>query len=99
LWTDEEQTVKDLEWDKRVRADAVASIRRYFDENMTESIGELPAGLLLDFFLQEVGPLIYNRAIGEAQTQMQVRVADLTGELFADAFQYWPKVEAKRKKR
>ncbi len=84
---------------KQMRADAVASLQRYFVENLPEPLGELPAGLLLDFFLEEVGPAIYNRAIHDAQARLQLRVADLSGELFEDEFQYWPRVEAKRKKR
>lgn len=90
-------SAKDLP--EKSRADAIASIQHYFEENMPEPIGHLPAGLLLDFFLEEIGPLVYNRAIADAQTRMQLRVADLSGELYADAFQYWPKVDAKRRKR
>ena len=55
-------------------------------------------GLLLNFFLEEIGPAIYNQAIADAQTRMQLRVTDLHGELFADEFQYWARLEAKRKK-
>lgn len=84
---------------KPVRAAAIASMQRYFSENMPEAIGELPAGLLLNYFLEEIGPLIYNRAIADAQARMQERVADLNGQLFADEFQYWPKADAKRKRR
>lgn len=88
-----------IEFSKQMRADAIASIQRYFEENLSEPIGDLPAGLLLNFFVEEIGPAIYNRAIADAQGQMQLRVADLNGELFADPFQYWPKVDAKRKSR
>lgn len=88
-----------IELSKQTRADAIASIQRYFEENLPEPIGDLPAGLLLNFFLEEVGPAIYNRAIGDAQARMQQRVSDLNGELYADEFQYWPKVDAKRKNR
>jgi uncharacterized protein (DUF2164 family) len=84
---------------KHVRADAIASLQRYFDENLPEPIGELPAGLLLDYFLEEIGPVIYNRAIADAQARLLLRVGDLSGELFADPMQYWPKVDAKRKAR
>lgn len=91
--------MKSLELEKRVRGDAIASIQRYFEENMPEPLGDLPAGLLLDFFLEEVGPVIYNQAVADAQMRMQMRVMDLSGELFADPFRYWPKVDAKRKKR
>jgi uncharacterized protein (DUF2164 family) len=88
-----------IELTKQVRSQAVVSIQRYFQENMPEKIGELPAGLLLNFFVEEVGPAIYNRAIADAQTRMEQRVADLNGELFADEFQYWPKFDARRKSR
>jgi hypothetical protein len=30
---------------------------------------------------------------------MQQRVSDLNGELFVDEFQYWPKLDSKRKSR
>lgn len=86
-----------IELAKQARADAIASIQRYFEENMAEPIGELPAGLLLNYFLEEIGPVIYNRAIADAQARIVQRVGDLSGELFADEFQYWVKVDAKRR--
>jgi len=87
-----------VELSKETRAAAVASVQRYFEENMTEPIGNLPAGLLLDFFVEEIGPVIYNRAITDAQARLLQRVGDLSGELFEDEFQYWPKADAKRRK-
>ena len=85
-----------MELSRPVRDQAIASIRQYFESNLTEPIGEMPAGLLLNFFLEEIGPVIYNQAIGDAQTRLQQRLADLSGELFEDEFQYWSR--AKRKK-
>jgi uncharacterized protein (DUF2164 family) len=87
-----------LELSKQQRAAAISSIQRYFDENL-EPIGDLPAGLLLNFLLEEVGPVIYNHAISDAQARLSQRVADLNGELYADEFQHWPRVDAKRKSR
>ncbi|MGA8731814.1 MAG: DUF2164 domain-containing protein [Terracidiphilus sp.] len=88
-----------LELSKQARAAAISSIQRYFEENLPEPIGDLPASLLLNFFLEDVGPVIYNHAISDAQSRLQQRLADLSGELYADEFQYWPKVDAKRKNR
>jgi uncharacterized protein (DUF2164 family) len=88
-----------IEISKQVRADTIASIRRYFEEQMPEPIGDLAAGLLLNYFLEEVGPAIYNRAIADAQTRMQQHASDLNGELFADELQYWTRIDAKRKSR
>jgi uncharacterized protein (DUF2164 family) len=84
---------------KQARADAIASIQRYFQEELPEPIGELPAGLLLNFFLEEIGPAVYNQAIADAQARIVSRVSDLTGELFADEFQYWVRHDSKRKSR
>jgi len=86
-----------MEISKEARADAVSSIKRYFEENMPEPIGDLSAGLLLNFFLEEVGPLIYNRAIADSQARMERYLTDLGGELYAHEFQYWPKIDAKRR--
>jgi uncharacterized protein (DUF2164 family) len=87
--------ITSIDLPKPKRADAIASIQRYFEANF-DPIGELPAGLLLNFILEEIGPAIYNQAIAEAQARLQLRVSDLTGELFADEFQYWPRSDAKR---
>lgn len=88
-----------LELPKQARAEAVASLRRYSEQEMPEPLGDLRAGLLLDFILEEIGPAIYNRAIADAQARMTMRVSDLSGDLYADEFQYWPRHDAKRRSR
>lgn len=88
-----------IELNKQQRPEAVASLQRYFREEMPEPLGDLPGGLLLNFILEEIAPLIYNKAIADAQARLAMRVQDLNGELYADEFQYWPRLEAKRKSR
>lgn len=88
-----------IEFSKEARVEAIASLRRYFEENFSDTLGELPAGLLLNFILEDIGPTIYNKAIADAQSHLERRVQDLNGELYADEFQYWSKQDAKRKKR
>jgi len=88
-----------VELTKQARAAAVGSVQRYFEENFPEPIGNLPAGLLLDFFVEEGGPVIYNKAILDAQARMQQHIVDMNGELYGDEFQYWPRVDAKRRSR
>ena len=55
----------------------LASIKRYFVEHLDEDIGDLKAGLLLDYCLKEIGPVIYNKAIADAQAYFQERAVDL----------------------
>lgn len=65
------------------------SIKQFFAEHMDEKIGELKAALVLEFCVKEIGPSIYNRAISDAQEQMQDRVADLDGSCHEPEFGYW----------
>ena len=87
-----------IELSTQAQKDAIASIQKYLEVNMPEMIGELHAGLLLNFFVEEIGPAIYNKAIADSQAQMLRRVDDLSGELYVDEFQYWPRISAKRSK-
>ena len=68
---------------------ARASIKRYFEEHMDDEVGDLKAKLLLDFFLEEIGPAVYNRAISDAQAVIQDRVHDLDGTCYHTEFGYW----------
>jgi len=79
-----------------------ASIKRYFAEHLEQDIGDLKADLLLDFCLKEIGPAVYNRAIADAQSYFQSRVADLEGVCYEAEFSYWatpPGGRAKEKAR
>ena len=69
----------------------VASIKRYAAENLEEEIGDLKAGLLLEYCLKEIGPSIYNQAIADAQAYFTGRVADLEGVCHEEEFSYWPR--------
>jgi uncharacterized protein (DUF2164 family) len=75
---------------------SVASIKRYFSEALDQDIGDLKARLLLDFIVKEIGPSIYNGAIGDAQAYFRDRVADLDGACSAPEFAYWPRSSVRR---
>ena len=87
-----------IELSREARSDAITSIQRYFQENMPEPIGNMAAGLLLNYFVEEVGPAIYNQAIAYAQARIQQRMSDLEGDLYVPEFQYWPNIERNRKR-
>lgn len=67
-----------------------ASVRRYATESLDEEMGDLKAGLLLDFFLKELAPTVYNQAIADAQAYFHARTADLEGVCYVEEFAYWP---------
>ena len=86
-----------IELDKEARKQVILSIERYFREHMDEPIGNVTAGALLGFFLEEVGPLVYNKAVADVQERLQQRVMEVDIEVHQDEFQYWPKYDKSRK--
>ncbi|MES2632287.1 MAG: DUF2164 domain-containing protein [Pseudomonadota bacterium] len=85
-----------IELPREVRQEAIASIERYFAENMDEKIGNIAAGALLGYFLEELGPLVYNKAVADVQERLQVRVSELDIDHHEDEFQYWRKFDKAR---
>ena len=78
---------------KDARTQAIASIQRYFEAHMEEKIGNIAAGALLGFFLEELGPLVFNQAVAQVQERLQTRVMELDLEIHEDEFQYWRRRE------
>jgi uncharacterized protein (DUF2164 family) len=78
-----------IELSKPLRAEALASLERYLRENFEERVGNIAAGALLSFFIEEVGPSIYNQAVADVQERLAARVQELDLEIHEDEFQYW----------
>lgn len=86
-----------IELPKDLRQQAIASIERYFAENMEERIGNVAAGALLGFFLEEIGPAIYNKGVLDVQERLQLRVSEIDLEVHEDEFQYWRRFDKARR--
>lgn len=86
-----------IDLSKESRNQAIQSIERYFRENMEERIGNIAAGGLLGFFLEEIGPIIYNKAVADVQERLQARVSEIDIEVHEEEFQYWRKFDRPRK--
>jgi uncharacterized protein (DUF2164 family) len=80
-----------IELTKETKEKAAASIMRYFREELDEDIGDLKASLVLDFILREIGPVVYNQAVSDAQALMRNHVAELEDVVHEKEFAYWAK--------
>lgn len=65
------------------------SVQRFMSEQYGLSVGDVSAGIFLEFCLQEIGPSIYNQAVADAQGVVQERVTELENICFVDEFGYW----------
>ncbi len=85
-----------IELIKEDRAHAIDSLTRYVLENLDQKIGNVTAGALLGFILEEIGPSIYNRAVADVKERLLMRVEDVEFEIHEDEFQYWRKFEKRK---
>jgi len=86
-----------IELSREARQLAISSIERWFLENRDEKVGNITAGALLGFMLEEIGPAIYNQAVSQVQERLLERVQELDIEVHEDEFTYWRKFDKARK--
>lgn len=61
----------------------VRKIQTYFREELDQELGQFEAAFLLNFFLEEVGPFIYNKALTDAQVVLRKRADDISSAIEA----------------
>jgi len=54
---------------------------RFFDKELDEEIGVIAAESILNFFLQQVGPTLYNQGVSDAKLALEKRMEDLNYDL------------------
>ena len=62
---------------KDERTIAIKEIQAYFQNERDEEIGNLSAEFILDFFLEKIGPFIYNQAIEDSRVFILKQVEEL----------------------
>jgi len=60
----------------------IEEIQSYFRNEHDEMIGELKAEMLVDFFVEKLGPKIYNQAVDDANAFIHDKLIDLEGILY-----------------
>ena len=66
-----------IKLNKEKKLEMINSIKEYFFNNENEELGDLRASLLLDFFLEELAPEIYNEGISMCYSQLSSSLEDL----------------------
>lgn len=58
-------------------------VQQYFHEERDEEISDLAAEFLMDFMIKQIGPLIYNQAIEDAQSILSQKMVSLEEDVYA----------------
>ncbi len=72
-----------LDEDRRKRM--LTGLQGVYLEEFDEELSAFRAERLLDFFLEAVGPQVYNQAVQDARAWMQAKLDDLDGEVYVPA--------------
>lgn len=64
---------------KEKRDEMISAIKHYFLNERDEDLGDLAAGLILEFFLEKLAPEIYNQGIFDSYKFMGDKIEDLLG--------------------
>ena len=64
------------------RKTLLRSINQYFAEHFDEPISDFRAQGLLDFFVRELGPPVYNQGVRDAASYVQEKLTDIEGEVY-----------------
>jgi uncharacterized protein (DUF2164 family) len=62
---------------KERRDDMISDIKYYFLKEREEEIGDLAAGLILDFILEKIAPEFYNQGVFDSHRYMGDAIEDL----------------------
>ncbi len=68
------------------RQQAIISLRAYSTEHFDSELSELQATMLLDHFLTDLAPSIYNQAALDARRFVEDRAADIEAALHKSEF-------------
>lgn len=72
----------DIKLDDGVKADIVAKLQKYFDEELQHEIGSFEAEFLLDFFSNHVGSFYYNQGLADALKAFEGKVEEISELVF-----------------
>ena len=75
--------MKPIAFSKEEQADLIPRIKAFVAEELDQDIGDLQAGMLLDFMANTMGHAVYNRALYDAQALIAAKADEMAEILFA----------------
>jgi uncharacterized protein (DUF2164 family) len=64
------------------RSMLLEAIARFHREEFDETLSEFRAAAILDFFVRELGPPVYNQGVRDAAGYVQEKLVEIEGEVY-----------------
>lgn len=68
---------------KETKEEMISSLKDYFYNERSEEIGDLAAENMLHYFIEEIGPHIYNQGVRDAKAMVDQKMMNLEEDIFA----------------
>lgn len=66
-----------IEIPKEKRDELISILKNYFLKEKGEELGDLGAGLMIDFISEKMGPIYYNQGVADAYKYLDDRLSDV----------------------
>ncbi|PTX93624.1 DUF2164 domain-containing protein [Spartobacteria bacterium LR76] len=77
-----------VQFPKEAEKEMARSLREFLSAELDIEVGNLQTGLLLNFFLSEIAPTVYNQAIADAGRYLHGAMTELPAVCFEPEYQY-----------
>ncbi|WP_077624313.1 DUF2164 domain-containing protein [Sediminibacillus massiliensis] len=67
----------DFQLKQERKEEMIGKIKEYFEKERDEELGELAAGLFLDFITEELGPVFYNIGVEDSHAFIHAKLEDI----------------------
>lgn len=68
---------KKIKVNESQKLEMIDKVKKYFKEERNESLGDLAADLVLDFFIKELAPNIYNQGVEDSYAYIRDSTEDI----------------------
>jgi uncharacterized protein (DUF2164 family) len=68
---------------KEQKEQIISNFKTFFEEERSETIGDLAAEQIIDYMIKELAPYIYNKAIEDARQILIQKITSLEEELYS----------------
>ncbi len=75
--------MKPIKFSREETRAIIGEIQDYFREELDQSIGAIPAELLMGFFAEKMGAYFYNHGLYDAQALVRKKIDDVSDEIFS----------------
>jgi uncharacterized protein (DUF2164 family) len=74
-----------IELSNERKREILTQLKSIFEHEFDEPLSDFRADVILDFFMKNLAPAVYNQAVQDVRAHLQRKLDDLDGEIYINA--------------